>query len=110
MGSSDTQAQRWILVGGEDALPRVLAGFDRAAGEAWYQLIFDAMVADYLLNPNRRDHHADRVFQFPLGAVAEIQGGWSCTRRRGARAYGWPNATHTRWQARPLGRLDASRP
>lgn len=41
---------RWtctsILTGDEDEVPRVLSRVDRAAAEAWYQLIFDAMMAE----------------------------------------------------------------
>jgi hypothetical protein len=43
-----------ILVGGEDDVARVLVSFDRVAGEAWYQLTFDAMVAEARNNPPAR--------------------------------------------------------
>jgi hypothetical protein len=43
-----------ILVGGERAVPDVLARFQPAAGEAWFDLIYDAMIAEVRASPPQR--------------------------------------------------------
>jgi hypothetical protein len=43
-----------ILVGGERAIPDVLARFQPAAGDAWFDLIYDAMIAEVRASPPQR--------------------------------------------------------